>query len=412
MTTSVIKGLMLTTAIAAFLAPAAMAQDGENPFLRGRYTSVTERGQPEFDPEPVRVGTFNVNASLGASAEYNDNVFAAPTNEQSDTIIRLQPTVEARSNWTSHELAAGVAVDHREYSENDSETATDYSAFLNGRVDVTRNFQFRLGIDGAHATEPRYQAASFGTTEPASYDQYGAFVQAIYRQDRLQVEGTVGAFDQEFDQTIQKIRDNQNTYFSARVSYAISPDVAVFVQGRHAELDYSLSDREGTRVSYDAGVNFELAAPFRGEIAVGQFKDDRDLDIYEDVSGLNVAANVQWFPTQLTTVTFSANRGVFDPGLLTSASAVSTAYGIRVDHELLRNVLLFGALRQENATYEGTAIDREDKATSAAIGAAWKLNKNARLELQASTRQQDSSGLSAGPEMNQNVISAGIRVYP
>ncbi len=407
-----IKGLMLTTAIAAFLAPAAMAQDNDNPFLRGRYTSVTERGQPEFDPEPVRVGTFNVNASLGASAEYNDNVFALPNNEQSDTILRLQPTVEARSNWTSHEMAAGLSVDHREYAENDGENATDYAAFLNGRVDVTRAFQFRLGVDGAHGTEPRYQAASFGTTEPASYDTYGAFVQAIYRQDRLQVEGTVGAYDQEFDQTVQKIRDNQNTYFGARVSYAISPDVAVFVQGRQAELDYSLSDREGTRTTLDAGVNFELAAPIRGEIAVGQFKDDRDLAIYEDVSGLNVAANVQWFPTQLTTVTFSANRGVFDPGLVNSATAVSTAFGIRVDHELLRNVLLFGTLRQENATYEGASIDREDKATSLAIGAAWKLNKNARLELQASTRQQDSSGLSAGPEMNQNVISAGIRVYP
>ena len=412
MTKSVIKGLMLTTAIAAFLAPVAMAQEGENPFLRGRYTSVTERGQPEFDPEPVRVGTFNVNASLGASAEYNDNVFASPNNEQSDTIIRLQPTVEARSNWTSHELAAGVSVDHREYSENDSETATDYGAFLNGRVDVTRNFQLRAGVDTAHVTEPRYAAASFAGSEPASFDVSGVFASALYRQDRIQVEGTVGMSDQEFDQTLQQIRDNQNTYVSARVSYAISPDIAVFVRGRREEQDYSLSDRDGTRTTLDAGVNFELAAPFRGEIAVGSFKDERDVATYEDTSGLNVSANVQWFPTQLTTVTFSANRGAFDPGLANSATAVSTAFGIRVDHELLRNVLLFGTLRQENAEYEGATIDREDKATSLAIGAAWKLNKNARLELQASTRQQDSSGLSAGPEMNQNVISAGIRVYP
>lgn len=406
------KGLMLTTALTAIVAPAAMAQDGDNPFLRGRYTSVTERGQPEFDPEPVRVGSFDVNASLGASAEYNDNVFAQPTNQQSDTILRVQPEVEARSNWTVHELAAGVSVDHREYADNGSETATDFGAFANGRVDVSRNFQFRLGVDGAHVTEPRYQAASFGGAEPASFDNYGAFAQAIYRQDRLQIEGTVGATDQEFDQIDQRIRDNQDTYASARVSYAISPDIAVFVQARHAEMDYSFSDREGTRQTIDAGVNFELAAPIRGEIAIGQFKDDRDLAIYEDTSGLNVSANVQWFPTQLTTVTFSANRGAFDPGLVTSATAVSTVYGVRVDHELLRNVLLFGSLRQENAEYEGTAIDREDKATSFALGAAWKLNKNARLEVAASTRSQDSSGASAGPDLDQNVISAGIRVYP
>lgn len=406
-----IKGLMLTTAIAAFLAPAAFAQDGENPFLRGRYTSVTERGQPEFDPEPVRVGSFNVNASLGASVEYNDNVFASPTNAESDTILRVNPTVEARSNWTSHELAAGVNVDHREFSENDSETATDYGAFLNGRLDVTRNFQLRAGVDGAHVTEPRYQASSFAGAEPASFDATGAFVSAAYRQDRFQVEGTVGISEQEFDQAAQQLlRDNENTYVSARVSYAISPDVAVFVRGRRDEQDYTFSDRDGTRTTVDAGVNFELGAPFRGEIAVGSFEDDRDLPIYQDTSGLNVAANVQWFPTQLTTVTFSANRGAFDPGLVNSATAVSTAYGIRVDHELLRNLLLFGSVRQENADYEG--IDREDEALSLAVGAAWKLNKNARLEVQASTRAQDSSGVAAGPEMDQNVISVGIRVYP
>lgn len=407
-----IQGLMLTTAVAAFLAPVAMAQDSDNPFLRGRYTSVTERGQPEYDPEPVRGGSFIINASLGASADYNDNVFAQPSNEQSDTILRLQPTVEARSDWTSHEMTAGLSVDHREYMENDSENATDYAAFLNGRVDVSRNFQVRLGVDGSHVTEPRYQAASFGAAEAASYDNYGMFVQATYRQDRLQVEGTVGTVDQEFDQTVQKIRDNQSTYSNIRASYAISPDVAVFVQGRHAELDYSFSDREGTRRSIDVGVNFELAAPFRGEIAVGQFEDNRDLGVYEDTSGLNVAANVQWFPTQLTTVTFSANRGAFDPGLATSATAVSTTYGIRVDHELMRNLLLFGQIHQENAKYEGLAIDREDDALSLAAGAAWKLNKNARLEFKISTRSQDSSGLSAGPELDQNVISAGIRVYP
>lgn len=409
---SVIKSLMLTTALAAFLAPAAAAQDGDNPFLRGRYTSVTERGQPEFDPEPVRVGSFDVNASLGASAEYNDNVFAQPTNEQSDTILRVQPIVEARSNWTVHELAAGVSVDHREYTDNDSETATDYAAFVNGRVDVTRDFQFRLGVDGSHVTEPRYQAASFVGDEPASYDAVGAFGTAIYRRDRFQVEGTLGASQQEFNQTLQQIRDNQSTYVAARVSYAISPDVAVFVRGRREEQDYDTSDRDGTRTTVDAGVNFELAAPFRGEIAVGSFKDERDSAAYDDISGLNVAANVQWFPTQLTTVTFSANRGAFDPGLAASATAVSTAYGIRVDHELLRNLLLFGVVRQENAKYEGVAFDREDKALNVAAGAAWKLNKNARLEVQASTRSQDSSGLTPGPELDQNVISVGIRVYP
>ena len=159
-------------------------------------------------------------------------------------------------------------------------------------------------------------------------------------------------------------------------------------------------------------MNFELAAPFRGEIAVGSFEDDRDDPTFGKTNGLNVAANVQWFPTQLTTVTFQANRGVSDTGLLTAASAVNTGYGVRVDHELLRNVLLFGRVRQEKNDYQGATIDREDKALSAGIGAAWKLNKNARVETEYSFRSQDSSGVNAGPSLDQNVISVGLRLFP
>ena len=195
---------------------------------------------------------------------------------------------------------------------------------------------------------------------------------------------------------------------NARVSYAISPDLALFVQARRSDLDFTDNTRDGTRTTVDAGVNFELAAPFRGEIAVGSFEDDRDAS--GKTTGLNVAANVQWFPTQLTTVTFSANRGVADSGLSTAASSVNTGYGVRVDHELLRNVLLFARIRQEKNEYQG--IDRDDEALSAGIGAAWKLNKNARVEAEYSARSQDSSGLNAGPSLDQNVISIGLRLFP
>ena len=408
----VLNALMISTALAVVTAPVAMAQDNENPFLRGRYTAVTDRSQPEFDPQPIRAGAFNVDASIGIAAELNDNIFATSTNEESDTIIRIRPSVEARSNWSTHEIAAGVSVDHKEYMDFSSESSTDYYAFGQGRLDVTRNFMLRAGVDAGHVTEERYAAASFNASEPASFDTTGAFAQAIYRQDRVQLEGTVGISEEKFDQASQQLRDQQTTYVSARLSYAISPDVAVFVQGRRSEQDYDISDRGGTRETIDAGVNFELGAPFRGEIAVGSFKDKRDNAIYGDTDGLNLSANVQWFPTQLTTVTFLANRGVIDPGLLQSASAVNTAYGIRVDHELMRNLLLFGSLRQETNDYEGVAIDRKDEALTAQVGAAWKLNRNARVEVSYRARSQDSSGVNAGPDLDQNVISAGIRFYP
>lgn len=403
-----LKALMVTTALVAPMAPAALAQDSDNPFERGRYTAVTERAQPEYDPVPVRAGVFDINASLGASAVYNDNIFAEPNNEDNDTIVRLQPVVDARSTWSTHEVAMGASVDHREYASNDSETSTDYNVYLNGRLDVTRNFALRGGVSAQHVTEERYEAASAGAPEPPQYEGRGAFASATYRIDRFQLEATAGVSEREYDQSSQQFRNLEETYVSARAAYAISPDIAVFVQGRRSEQDYSTSPRDGTRTTIDAGVNFELAAPFRGEIAIGSFEDDRDN--FTDTDGLSVSANVQWFPTQLTTVTFSGFRGSFDPGLAASASAVASNLGVRLDHELYRNVLLFGGLRMEDISFEG--VDREDEALAGFFGAAWKLNRNARIEAQYSGRSQESGGGAAGPDLDQNVLSVGVRFFP
>lgn len=407
------KRLLLTTAIAATIAPVAAAQGADNPFLRGRYTDVTTRSQPEFDQQPVRAGSFEILSSVGLTAELNDNVLAEEFNTDEDTILRFTPRADIRSNWTVHEVQAGFSLDHREYMEIDSETTTDYNLYATGRLDMSRDVQFRGGASAAHITEERYAAASFGTNEPASYDTSGVFAEVQYRSDRIQLQGTIGAAEDQYDQAAQRlIRDNTSTYVNARLSYAVSPDVAVFVQGRQSEFDYDQAGRDGTQTTIDAGVNFELSAPFRGEIAVGNFKDDRDAAQYGSVEGLNVRGNVKWFPTELTTVTFLANRGVIDPGLAISATSVNTAFGIRVDHELMRNVLLFGNVRQETNAFEGALIDREDDSLSLAVGGAYKINRNMHLELQYSARSQDSSGANAGPDIDVNVISAGIRFFP
>src|SRR5262245_20156916 len=166
-----LKHLDLTTALAAILAPAAMAQSTDNPFLRGRYVAVDQRHQDEFDPEPVHAGAFNIFSSLGIAAEYNDNIFAINNNEVDDTIVHVRPEIEARSNWSSHELNAGLAVNHNNYVSNHDETTTDYNAFIGGRIDVQRAFQLRGRVTGAHITEPRYEpGGGTSATPPVEYD--------------------------------------------------------------------------------------------------------------------------------------------------------------------------------------------------------------------------------------------------
>lgn len=201
------KQFVLTTALAGLVAPVALAQSADNPFQRGRYTPVAERPQPEYNPEPVRAGAFQIWSRLGVAAEYNDNIFAEQNNQDDDTIIRVRPELDVRSNWSSHELNTGVSITHNEYVSNSGETTTDYNAYVGGRLDVQRAFNLRGRLDAAHITEPRYEPGSATSPNPVEYDRMGARVGAAYRSDRLQLEGDLGQTEDDFEGTNNNFRE-------------------------------------------------------------------------------------------------------------------------------------------------------------------------------------------------------------
>jgi hypothetical protein len=405
-----ISRIALAATLAGAVAPAALAQAAsDNPFLRGRYVAVQDRAQPAYDPIPIRAGSFYVNSSLGLNAEYNDNVFAedksADPNE--DTIIRIMPRVDANSNWSVHSLSAGLSLDHSEHLTEDTETVTDYRGYVAGRLDVRRNFALRGRLNGGHITEPRWAPASSGV-DPVEYDTYGAEVGANWRGGRYLLDGSAGYNEQNFN--TQTYRDATETFVDGRASYALSPDVAVFVQGRRSEYNFDSSNRDSTRTNAQVGASFELAAPFRGEVAVGYVQEDKKDPTLSDFDGLSANGRLMWFPTQLTTLTFSAERSVFDPGLLNAATASNTRFGVRADHELRRNIVLFGEVYGGAIDFQG--YDRKDDTVDLGLGAIYKLNRNMHLQSSYRLHTQSSSGVFADRDIEQNIFSIGLTIYP
>lgn len=418
---------VLTGAAAAALAPMAAAQTAGNPFVRNRFVAVQERSQPAYDPVSRRLGAFMLDTSLGLGASYNDNIFGAQTNAVEDTVLTATPSARLRSMWSSHALEFGGSINHREYIDQGNESTTDASGSIAGRLDVLRDFSIGANVDAARVTEPRYAPASVTfADEPTNFDRVGGGLSASFRRDRILLTGNLGAADIDFNDVNarpgspgpavidQDFRDFSETSFGGRASYAWSPDIAFYVQGNVAETDYNDAvgavTRDGSRTNFQVGTDFELSAPFRGDIAVGVFEDDRDSALLPDVDGLSVNGRLLWFPTQLTTFTLTASRGTIDPGLAASATATSTAFGLRADHELRRNILIFADVRTSKQEYE--SIDRSDDVVDLGLGLGYRINRNLRFDFGYTLRNQSSSGLSADRDIDQNILSAGLRIFP
>jgi hypothetical protein len=419
---------LLSTAAGGLLASTAMAQG--NFYNRDKYEAVLDRAQPEYDPEPIRLGGALVAANASAAAVYNDNIFAAETDEQSDLIARLGLEVDARSNWSRHEIGGSVAAIHREYTDVGDESNTDIRAGLRGRVDVSRQFSVSAGVRVEDRIEPRTAVTnSTRFAEPIDLDRPAANIDAVYANERLQVRAGLGITETDFsDATVrrtgeildQDYRDNTVTSASARVSYAISPDIAVFGQGRVSEREFdtqqlvggALRTRDSEGYATEVGVDFELQRLIRGDIAVGYLSEDKKDDFYEDVDGLSVRGELEWFPTRLTTVTLDGVRQVVDMGVSAAPSALETTFGARVDHELRRNIILSANASVGNLDYKD--VDREDDIVELGLTGIYKMNKKVHLEAFVRRMDRDTSGNAAlGFEVfAANTIGVGFKYHP
>lgn len=390
-------------------------------FARDRGVSVRERGRPEYEALGLSLGTFAVFPTLQIDAENNDNVFAVATGADSDWIVRLKPEVQIASGWSRHALSAYARANISRYQDFDAENFEDWGVGASGRLDISRAANLNAGYDYASITEPRTSSnAPASTREPISYDLASAFFAASRTSGRVKLSGRgdVREFDYQDAVTLggtivdQDNRDRTITSLTGRADVALSPDTALFVQAATNKRDYDtavsgvLPARDSDGYELLAGANFEVGAVARGEIAVGYISQEFDAAAYDQIDGFGARAQLEWFPTQLTTVTGYGSRTIEDSGIVGSGGYLSSSAGLRIDHELRRNILVNVDASLSRDEYEG--IDRDDDRFQVSVGGTYLLNRNLGISVAASHFEQTSGGLAAGSEFDVNRLTATL----
>lgn len=400
-----------------FCADIAAAQDsGGSNFARNRNTSVRERPKPGYEAVGHRAGSFMIYPRVDVGVTFDDNIFATSTGEESDAIWTVEPRVDVISNWNRHQLNATARVRLNQYSDWSDESRTDYQIGANGRLDVDRNTEITGRANYERLTEPRSAIEAFqNLNEPVEYDVETYGVGASKEFNRLRVNGNVDWNRYTFEDAQRggvtvplDYRDRTTRTITGRVDYAVSPDTYLFFQAAANERSYetssvTLGNRDSDGYDMALGADFDLTNLIRGHARVGYVEQNFDDESrFGSFSGVSVAGDVDYFLTQLTTVTLRASRNFQDSGLLNSAGYASTSVGLQVDHELLRNVILNARFDYEQAEHEG--IDRSDDRYNFSVGATYLLNRALGLTASYSHFNQESSGLDRGVDFSINRV--------
>jgi hypothetical protein len=409
---SVIPKALIAALVLAGSAGSAFAVDPETTDLRG---SVAERPRPSYDAVGIRAGAFMILPQASVSEKYNDNIYATDTNETDDFITTLGASIAVNSGWSRHALNLNAGVSKDIYADNTGENRLDWNVGANGRLDATRDTRLSGGASYAQLHEDRGDPNSpAAAAEPTEYDLLSANAAFDQRFNRLTARVSGGYENYDYKDVAatgggiidQDDRDRVQYEEALRFGYDVSPDTNVYVQGTLNQRDYDLSpptvptNRDSDGYAVAVGSDFRLSSLAQGGIFVGYQSQSYDNPAFSDVSGLSYGADVEWYTTPLTTVTFSAAATVEETTSVGASGYLSQTVGIRVDHELLRNVLLNGRVSYANDDYEG--ISRTDDIVRAGLGVDYLVNRNFTLGLGYDFTNKNSNV--AGVDYTRNQI--------
>lgn len=366
-------------ATAMLLADGAYAQEPDP------NVPVTARPRPEYDPLGIRAGGFLIYPSVSVDGTYNDNIFADDDDEEQDFIIAVQPQISVRSNFPRHSLNWTVESEVGRYVDNTDENYWDYGTNLSGRLDITRRNRLIGSAYYLHGHDDRDDPEDPGTAvsdEPVEFDEFGGrfgFEQDFNRFN-FRILGTFDRRDYDEDDPDQPEDDRDRTLFGTQVrtGYFISPRINAFLEGRFRrevrdESDQSTPPLKRDNNVYEArvGTGIDITAVLFGEVSFGwgyQEFDESELDSENDfVYGVGLT----WNPTQLTSFRLEGNGG-FEPSDV-GASRVRNEVALRVDHELLRNVLVGGEIAYLRDDFQD--VDRTDNRIDVGPDITYLINR-------------------------------------
>ncbi len=411
----------LVLAIAGLASPAAAQQsDGfmgsDIPFnpAHGDGVPVTSRPHPELDPNGIRTGSMILFPTVQAGVGYTNNVYGATSGDTGDGYEVLSPSATLVSQWSRHSLEFDAGAGFKRFMSQSTRNETAYSLQTSGRIDLgTGDDNIVALVHHMRGFEAQYSGAfpnnAAGTV---GYYQTEGILRGTFGVDRVRMTASGKVNDLNYSDTPslsggvidQQYRNRTEYQSTVRIEYGFPADAIAFSEASYSIVDYHtatltqpLRSNHTTRVLI--GGNFKITPLIRVMAGVGYERRDYDAQAYASISGTVADMRVEWLPTELMTVNIQVSRKVEDAIYVNSPGYFAAAGRIRVDHELLRYVTLFGEVNYERDAYVATS--RTDRQTQVIGGANYALNRHVKLQPSIRYIDRTSIGYLAGQSFKE-----------
>ena len=362
---------------AALLAAGAWAQSAKD-------ESVLGRPRPDYSPIGVEIGgggLFILYPRITGTLVYDDNIYREEESQSDDLLAIVQPELRLESDWDSHALNAGIAAAIGRHFQESRANYEDWLAFASGRVDITEDSSASGEIEYARQHEDRGDPDSAGRRlSTIQFDRLTRRLGLDFRGSPIFARTTAEWTSFNYhDEDGLNYDDRDYNYYETRLRLGaeVSPSVSVFVEPGYNWRVYDGLDDFGfdnDSHGYDvrAGVTYDVTAVTFLELFGGYFNQRYDDGRFDPVSGVGFGAELTWNPNDVMTVTGTVGRTVHETGVRNASGLVDTGVDLRVDYELLENLIGSAHASVHHEDFEG--IRRADNVEVVGVGLTYFVN--------------------------------------
>lgn len=345
--------------------------------------SVRERPRPAYEPDGVRIGNYIMLPEIGFRTSLGNHDAGGRSR---DFKYDLHTALEARSQLPRHLLdfrAEGRATTHHDLEEL---RYVDGKLKVIGRLDIDHRSSLFADVatelvheDNVDEELPR------GLRRPPAVWINRA--QGGYRRRMGRIDASLGARYTRFDYQEAETNDGQTVSQASRnysvfepfaaVGYRFSPGYRVFaeVSGNRVESEGdAFIDRDAVGMQAGAGVEFELSPLVKVMLKGGYVHQDYRQAGLQDITAGTYEARLDWLVSPLVSLSFNTRRNVYATSFGEASGRMVTAYGVKADYEIWRNLLLSAEGTYKLADYVGE--DRTDRIWLGRIGLDYMASKH------------------------------------
>lgn len=390
-------------------------------FDKGRNVSVTDRSRPDYDPLGLRVRDFVLSPQIGIATGITDNVYLSSVAPRTDGFVSLTPSIRAQSDWSRHQVQLRGGGDFRRFITQPRRNETSFYFGALGRLDygsayaLTAEAQIAKQYETPFSGELQSDLSVLSSYYRSFFSVRGQYQagqgRAILVADRTAFSfNSIPLGNNAFID--QSDRDRHVSRLTGQVEYALTPSASFYVQAAFGDTAYNRllrtggPNRDSRGYRLIGGMNLDLAGFLRGTIGLGYVRRDFKSSAFQQVSGISAEARVQYFYSELTTFSLAARRTIEDSSIASTSAFFDNRVTVRVDHELLRNLLLNATADYSRQNYIGTIANNSVYRVS--TGARYLLNHEISFEGLASYGGQSVSQVNLGRKFDEFRAQAGI----